>query len=259
VRSQQDNLKTAKQFRSLADQMTERIQEKRNPAVARLRATRRRARITSHMRDEADQMERLRAALYGLADAHETGTVPPILADLRYKTELRLLVHRSTWPWEKDDQERLERRGITEGTYGEARAALQNLARSLDHSEQCWLQEMETKADLLIGQVPGFFPTPEDLAARMVRLAAIEPGMDVLEHSGHAGEHVGQTGTERGGARTQPLPAAGSARPPSLRHPQDRVQEEMMETTMQSWMLDAARVVERCVCRGQARQGQWRE
>ncbi len=64
------------------------------------------------------------------------------------------------------------------------------------------------KAGVKVVAAPPLFPTPADLAARVVELAEIEPGQDVLEPSGGTGNilaacfHLngaGFTGTPAGG------------------------------------------------------------
>ena len=69
-------------------------------------------------------------------------------------------------------------------------------ARLIRRSAEVDLSSARTMADRLrlvreLGDVPGFFPTPDALGERLVRMAGIEPGMRVLEPSAGTGNLVG--------------------------------------------------------------------
>lgn len=183
----QGDPKRADYFWDLADRMNERIEKKRNPRIAELNWTRRRAEIASYMREEADEMEAVQCALFALSDAHATGTVPDILAGIRYKNEVELLVKHENWPSWEEASNRMRRAGITAGNYGEARATLLELADPPDRSEERELQELESEIRGWVGQIDGFYPTPEDIARRMVRLSEIGDGHTILEPSAGGG------------------------------------------------------------------------
>jgi phospholipid N-methyltransferase len=183
----QGDPKRADYFWDLADRMNERIEEKRNPAIANLNWTRRRAEIASYMRDEADEMAAVQCALFALSDAHATGTVPDSLAGIRYKNEVELLLKYENWPGWEEASKRMHRAGINAGNYEEARATLLELADPPDHSEERALQELESEVRGWVGQIDGFYPTPEDIARRLVRLAEIKDGHTILEPSAGGG------------------------------------------------------------------------
>jgi len=91
ARAENERLKTAGKPKSLvsaslrktADAMAAQIEAKRNPAIAQQNVTRRRSDIAAGMAREADGLEVIQAKLNGLADAHDAGTIPKSLANVR--------------------------------------------------------------------------------------------------------------------------------------------------------------------------------
>ena len=179
--------KAAKRLRALGDKMTAQIEAKRNPATASQNWTRRRAGIVAGMQRDADAMERVQYALYALADGHEQGDIPPLLAGVKSKADVNMLLYHRTWPRWEDAQKRATRAGLTPDTIGEASRLLAEMANPPDCSQERRLRELEDKARGLVGQIPGFFPTPEPIARQMVQFADVEPGMQVLEPSAGSG------------------------------------------------------------------------
>lgn len=182
------NLELAVRLHSLADKMITQIYEKRNPAVAQQNWTHRRASIIASMADDADHLERVQCALYALADAHKRGDVPRILGGITSRAAADTLLALNSWPGWEEEQRRMVRAGLSPQNYEEARTRLLELAAPPDRSEERRLQELEDKARSLVGQIPGFFPTPRDIALKMIALAGgIEDDMTVLEPSAGAG------------------------------------------------------------------------
>ena len=62
------NPRKAEKLRSLADAMTEAIAAKKNPPIAQLNPTRRRAGIADSMYQEGVRLERIQSWLYAMAD-----------------------------------------------------------------------------------------------------------------------------------------------------------------------------------------------
>jgi diguanylate cyclase (GGDEF)-like protein len=83
----------ATKLRALADTMQRTIDEKRNPAISNQNLTQRRATIASNMAKEADYHEETQKALNGLADAHDSRTVPPELANLKTRADVDAVLH----------------------------------------------------------------------------------------------------------------------------------------------------------------------
>jgi len=180
----------AKKLRALADKMVSQIEAKRNPATANQNYTRRRAGIVASMQAEADSLEQRQYALYALAEMHEGGNVLPLLAKIGDRATVDTLLLRNEWPvsqWTDDERKRLTRAGITAGTIADAHAALVAMANPPDRSAERQRRELERKARSLVGQIPGFFPTPTPIAEEMVRQAGISTGMRVLEPSAGSG------------------------------------------------------------------------
>jgi phospholipid N-methyltransferase len=73
--------------------------------------------------------------------------------------------------------------GLTEQTYLGAAQALTHVAIDVSRIDPIEQQIKEAKRALWGHDIPGFFPTPDELAERLVRLANIRAGMRVLEPS----------------------------------------------------------------------------
>jgi len=181
--------KAAAKLRAMADKMQATIDAKLNPSVANLNYTRRRAQMAESLRCEGQRLERVQYALYGLAQVHEQGRLPAVLAKVTSKVLIEDMLIRDTWPeseWYEDMRKRLGKAGITPESYVEAHKALLALTKAPDRQAEMQAAELEAEAKRLVGQVPGFFPTPPDIAGQMLDLAVVRPGMTVLEPSaGH--------------------------------------------------------------------------
>jgi len=84
--------KRASTLRALGDKLKAEIEAKRNPGAAEQRSTRKRRQQIDQSHRDAAALERLQAALYGLADAHDAGQVPAILAEVKSKAEVADIV-----------------------------------------------------------------------------------------------------------------------------------------------------------------------
>jgi phospholipid N-methyltransferase len=93
------NPKLTTKLRALADGMEERIQEKLNPGVLNQRTTYRRANMAASSQAEGRNMQTVQTLLRGLADGHEEGTIPPILAGLTTKAQVeQVAMHGDGFP-----------------------------------------------------------------------------------------------------------------------------------------------------------------
>jgi 2'-5' RNA ligase len=89
----------AESLRKNAGLLDKQIEAKRNPAIAQQNPTARRANIAAGMAQEADSMERVQTVMRNLAQAHEDGTIPPILSKIKNRAALDdLLVNREKFP-----------------------------------------------------------------------------------------------------------------------------------------------------------------
>lgn len=167
---------TAERLRELADKLQEQIDHKRAPLSQNW--TPRRARIKDSMEADADRLECVQRALRGLADMHDAGNVPPELQGIR----TRAAVERGlgyTW----DDKTK---------TPDATRAKLKELA-SVEHARAARAEreaKREREARLRTSNRPGFFPTPDALADRMMMHADTGRGDRVLEPSAGLGALV---------------------------------------------------------------------
>lgn len=170
-------------FRGWADDLEGQIEEKSRPLSQNW--TPKRGRERSSRLHDAANLRRGQAALRAMADALEAGTLPEVLAGVRYKKDVLALVRTG-----------IKHEGYYEvydsGVYSrddEQAVALQQLIGEVaaDFERKTRLQKLEHKAKMLRGQVPGFFSTPRPVAEQMIRLARLSPGDVVLEPSAGSG------------------------------------------------------------------------
>lgn len=137
---------------------------------------------------EALWMRRQQNALHALADAHEDGSIDPLLAEIKQRTQVKTLLNYEAYPSGEAKLERqLDRANIWPHIYKEARQSLLGLAIGPDDERFTRLQRAELRvADSR--RIDGFYPTPPDIVALMLRAANIQPGMRVLEPSAGRGD-----------------------------------------------------------------------
>jgi hypothetical protein len=180
----------ADKLRELAARTAAQAREKRNPAIANQNPTRRRMNIAASMREDADRLDRLVMVLAGLADDHENGGAPEILAGVRNRAQVESLLSYKPGrePW-GDHVQRLERIGIV-GRYRWTEAAV--WARSYLRPKSAVETQAERvrrmEAELIGMKLPGFFPTPAAVIETMLRVAEIPHDARVLEPSAGKGD-----------------------------------------------------------------------
>lgn len=170
-------------FRGWADKMSSQIENKSRP-LSQDWTPKRGKEFNSRLHDAAN-LRRGQAALRAMADALEEGTLPDVLAGVRFKKDILPMVRTSI-----KSQNYYE--VYDSGVYSrdDVRAvALQQLVGDVttDLKDKVRSQKLAHKAKMLEGQVPGFFSTPRVIAEQMVRLAGLEKGRMVLEPSAGAG------------------------------------------------------------------------
>lgn len=188
----------AQSLRATADNMQKQIDAKRNPPVASQNPTARRANIIAGMAKEADAMEQVQTILRNLADAHEAGTVPDSLKEVRTKAMVETLLQWDKLPlangWAKDTRKRLMDAGYK--TDRAVHVAHSDLVALLSRSQASPEEQAEKKRQAgikaaernLIGRkIDGYFPTPRATVDRLLEATEIEPGMSVLEPSAGKG------------------------------------------------------------------------
>ena len=180
------DMKTATKLRKLADRLQGQIDNKSRPMTQN--PTPKRNRDYSMRYHDAANLERGQKALYALAELHEQGAVPPCLVGLKTKKAIMPLVAtkgRSEGYYHYSDS----------GEYSydtpEAKALQALIDGSSEEQAQRKLErdiaQLEANARLLVGQVPGFFPTPRPVVETMLQHIHIESGMSVLEPSAGSG------------------------------------------------------------------------
>lgn len=170
-------------FRDMAERIQTDIDHKRNPN--RLENTPKRMREGASARIDADHLERVRLALLRLADAHEAGTVPPSLANLRTKAEIVPMLRTRTGSTGYYDIHDTSEFSDTSAT-AKALQAFIGDAKDADQQKADAVRELENRVKFC--DIPGFFPTPAAVIAEMLEAAEIEPGMVILEPSAGKGD-----------------------------------------------------------------------
>lgn len=178
------NLKRAAQLRKLADGLQVKIDAGRAPLTQNRTPKREREYLTRVA--EADNLERGQQALRALADAHDAGEVPSGLQHLRHKWEVLPMVakriecgthgHYSVTPtdeYRRDD---------------DASRALQAMIAGQDADAVKAAERRTAEAKLSGISIPGFFPTPAAVVARMIEAADLQAGQMILEPSAGKGD-----------------------------------------------------------------------
>lgn len=175
-------------FRTLADRLTAEIEQKRRPMSQN--PTHKLLREYHSRLYDADQLESGQRGLYALADAHDAGTLPLALVDIKSKAEVLELMRLQA-----------DRTGDylrTNGAYSNTTplgVALQELVAAATGPQDDAAKEAlrvrrrieDIENDLRFQKIPGFFPTPAKLADQVAALACINPGNLVLEPSAGLG------------------------------------------------------------------------
>lgn len=175
-------------LRDIGNRIGPEIQKRR---ADRLTNTPKRALQDKAARIEADRLERTQKGLFALADAHEAGTCPKILAGLRTKKQVYdIMATKTSHP----SYYQLFDTGEFYANDAEA-LALRELVNSRGLDSPLAKEERERRnriadleAQIRFQKIPGFFPTPPALVARLIDLADIQPGQKVLEPSAGKGD-----------------------------------------------------------------------
>lgn len=183
--------KTADKLRKLADGLTSYIEDKRRPMTQN--STPKRNREYRSRLHDGNNWERAQQALRLLADAHEAGTVPPLLSKVTTKADVFPLVHKGlvgagyydVIPSLDYSNKTPEGRALQTMLEAKPETATEKANRE-QRERQSKINELEER--LRFSDAPGFFPTPKPLADELVRRANIKPGQSVLEPSAGKGD-----------------------------------------------------------------------
>jgi hypothetical protein len=187
------NLPLVEKLEKLADSMTDVIDGKLNSATGQQNYTAKRARVAAGMYEDGIQLQKIQTILKVLAGMHREGTINPSLAGINNKKVIEVITHYSKFPnvnpdhWMYKDQQSLIKAGIDNNNFSQVKELLLSMTdtRKLEAAKK--QKELENKVKSLIGQIPGFFPTPENVASEIIEMARIEDGNTILEPSAGAG------------------------------------------------------------------------
>lgn len=176
----------SEKLRQMAETMQAQISAKLNPAIAEQIATPRRARIAESMRQEGQLLQQVQAKLIAVAEGHEQGNLPHLLQGLQSKIQIETLLRAQTFP-ANGDGKRLFDAGITEATFAAAKQQLESIGELVPIESPITTQIRQAEAKLLSLKIPGYVPTPSELAQNIVNLAQIKAGQTILEPSAGKG------------------------------------------------------------------------
>jgi len=145
---------------------------------------------------EGRNLERTQKALRALADARESGTVPPELAELKTKNDIAELVRKGI-----DNSRGGYYSCIEAADYAETSEAARQLqymieGSSHEQAERERLRKIDTlETEIALTSIPGYFPTQAPVIDIMLQRARISDGMTMLEPeagSGHIADALRQ-------------------------------------------------------------------
>jgi predicted RNA methylase len=187
-------------LRNLADNLGSKVDYYLKPSIASQRPTARRSRIATSMREEGKRLQEIQGWLYGMVGALDRDELPEVLDRITNRSQLELLQRVARWESGdlndrygidvifsprndrfKDERDKLVSLGLNRP--GRVRSALAFLdGISTAPTVNPYEERIEELERSLVGrQIPGFFPTPEELARRVAEEARIEEGDRVLE------------------------------------------------------------------------------
>ena len=188
----------ANKLEKIADNMQKTIDNKLNPACGQQNYTARRARMASSIMEEGYKLERIQTIIYQLANHHRNKTINPLLKNINSKTIVELLytynnnMNCKSDSWWYENRLKLEKVGVTYENYDEIKSLLLGMAKDDNREQQRKQREMENKIKSLIGQIPGFFPTPKNVTEILLSESDIEEGQTILEPSAGSGSIADQ-------------------------------------------------------------------
>jgi len=179
----------SERLRQLADDMQSDIDNKLGP---RRDNTPKRQREAMSARIDGRHLQRVQEALRKLADARDTCTLPRMLDGLKTKSAISPLVAKQLTSngyyhiGETDDYRDQTPIAIALRAFLWYTETPEEKAAKEAQAKRLAIEAMEQK--LRFANIPGFFPTPADIVARLIYEANIEPGQLVLEPSAGKGD-----------------------------------------------------------------------
>lgn len=157
----------AHRLRPMSTAMAAQIAQKFHITRGLQRVTHRRLELIDRAERQRLYLQKVQAALSVLADGHEQGSLPLCLAAITTRVAIEDL--------------------LRDPTASAASAALQTLLPTSAGQPTQAQRVARFEREVLWLRLPGFFPTPFPVAERLLDLAAVAPGMSVLEPSAGTG------------------------------------------------------------------------
>lgn len=190
-------------YGAMAQRLDKEIEDKQRP-MTQNPTPKRNYQYQSRLHD-AENLERLQKLLYALDAAYIAGTVPEALKSVTTKAALSSLVHKGT-TGEGGYYQCIPSEKYSYNT--PAALAAQKLIEAPETEEdkvKAEARELERlENELKLMKLPGYFPTPAHIVDKMIDLAGIEGGDNILEPSAGTGailEGLRKAGTSKQGVK----------------------------------------------------------
>lgn len=151
--------KIANKMRVQADAMTKQIEKKLNPATASQNSTPRRQRIIASMFEGGQRLAQTQNVLYNLADLIDQNKVPAPLRGVTCRCDVERFLFSFHEIYSDDFANQVFKAGHMQAIQMSGAEYYEARRRKM---------ELYNKAIELIGQVPGYFPTPMSIVKRMI-------------------------------------------------------------------------------------------
>ncbi len=172
-------------FRKIADSMQKQIDYKLDPGVSHQNLTARRSRIAASMYEDGKRLQKTQNILRGMANDIEKGKLPQDLLSIGSKTDIEEIVN----SYRYYATPRFDKLGIkNEAAFIHIKELLNGYNKPLDPEIEKQQQIKKLESNLLGTKIPGFFPTPQPVIERMLKLAQIDPNDYILEPSAGKGD-----------------------------------------------------------------------
>ena len=173
----------SEKFRTLADKMQDSIDSK---FADRQTNTAKRMAQAAHARLDGEKLQRTQAVLYSLADLHESGELPDILAGITSKKQVFDRMGSKSEPIANGFHSYYVETGEPSSSDPVTLALWELLTPKTEEQKQA--EEMEGKINgLQFSSIPGYFPTPNAVIETMIDYAQLDDSMRVLEPSAGSG------------------------------------------------------------------------
>jgi len=181
-------LETARLFREKAAAMQKAIDKKMNPATAAQNPTPRRARIIAGMFEDGVRLAKVQRGMLGMADAIETKEIPPTLRYVVTPFQVAAILLSSEFDRDDKIYEQMFYADIwTDDRFDNAKEELSQLIDDTAIQAARRALELKQRGQALIGQVPGYFPTPAKVVARMLPHIKLGAGETVFDPAAGGG------------------------------------------------------------------------